>query len=68
MQGAIRGQRPVRRQGLRKTVQMARTRCYRQGVLTGEGFSLNDVSEHLKLESAVVWIVCALQTWKSCNS
>ena len=39
---------------------MARTRCYRKGVLTDEDFSLNDVSEHLKHESAVVWVdLCA---------
>lgn len=35
---------------------MARTRCYRGGVLTDEGFSLNDVSEHLESKEAVVWI------------
>ena len=35
---------------------MARTRCYRDGVLTSEGFSLADVSEHLDQESAVVWV------------
>jgi len=45
---------------MRKTEQMARTRCYRNGVLTGEGFSLDDVSEHLQQESSVVWVdLCA---------
>ena len=39
---------------------MVRTRCYRMGVLTDEGFSLEDVSEHLERESAVVWVdLCA---------
>jgi magnesium transporter len=39
---------------------MARTRCYRNGVLTDEDFSLDDVSEHLDHESAVVWVdLCA---------
>ena len=39
---------------------MTRTRCYRMGVLTDEGFSLDDVSEHLEQESAVVWVdLCA---------
>lgn len=33
-----------------------RSRCYREGVLTDEGFSLADVSEHLENESAVVWV------------
>jgi len=41
---------------MRDTQQMARTRCYRMGVLTDEGFSLDDVSDHLKDESAVVWV------------
>ena len=35
---------------------MARTRCYRDGVLTDKNFSLDDVSEHLKDESATVWV------------
>jgi magnesium transporter len=35
---------------------MARTRCYRKGVLTDEGFSLDDVSEHLQEETALVWV------------
>ena len=39
--------------------QITRSRCYRQGVLTCEGFSLADVSEHLD-ESSVVWVdLCA---------
>ncbi len=39
---------------------MARTRCYRQGVLTDEGFPLEDVSEHLEDGSALVWVdLCA---------
>jgi magnesium transporter len=37
-----------------------RSRCYRDGVLTDEGFSLADVSEHLEDESSVVWVdLCA---------
>ncbi|GAA2153983.1 magnesium transporter CorA family protein [Nocardioides koreensis] len=35
---------------------MARTRCYRKGVLTDEDFPLDDVSEHLEDESAMVWV------------
>ena len=35
---------------------MASTRCYRNGVLTDEGFPLDDVSEHLQEESSMVWI------------
>jgi magnesium transporter len=35
---------------------MARTRCYREGVLVAEGFSLDEVSEHLGDESAMVWV------------
>ena len=35
---------------------MARTRCYRKGVLTNEDFPLDDVSEHLELEAAMVWV------------
>ena len=39
---------------------MARTRCYRNGVLTDEDFSLDNVSEHLEHDSAVVWVdLCA---------
>jgi magnesium transporter len=39
---------------------MARTRCYRNGVLTDEDFSLDNVSEHLDHDSAVVWVdLCA---------
>ena len=41
---------------MRDTRQVARTRCYRMGVLTDEDFSLQDVSDHLKDESAVVWV------------
>jgi magnesium transporter len=41
---------------MRNTQQMARTRCYRKGVLTDEDFSLQDVSEHLAHDSAVVWV------------
>lgn len=42
------------------TGQMPRTRCYRLGVLTDEGFSLDDVSDHLRDESSVVWVdLCA---------
>ena len=42
------------------TEQMPRTRCYRLGVLTDEGFSLDDVSDHLRDESSVVWVdLCA---------
>jgi len=35
---------------------VARTRCYRKGVLTDEDFPLDDVSEHLEDESAMVWV------------
>jgi magnesium transporter len=35
---------------------MARTRCYRDGALSDENFALEDVSEHLEQESAVVWV------------
>jgi magnesium transporter len=35
---------------------MPRTRCYRNGVLTGENFPLAEVSEHLELPDALVWI------------
>jgi magnesium transporter len=39
---------------------MARTRCYRDGVLTDEDFPLDQVSEHLSEASAVVWVdLCA---------
>ena len=40
--------------------QITRSRCYRDGVLTDEGFPLADVSEHLEDESSVVWVdLCA---------
>ena len=35
---------------------MARTRYYREGVLTAEDFSLDDVSLHLEDASALVWV------------
>jgi magnesium transporter len=35
---------------------MARTRCYRDGLLTGQDFAFADVSEHLEEESAMVWV------------
>ena len=39
---------------------MARTRCYRAGVLSDENFPLADVSAHLDEQDAVVWIdLCA---------
>lgn len=39
---------------------MARTRCYRNGVLDDENFPLDLVSEHLELDGAVVWVdLCA---------
>ncbi len=39
---------------------MVNTRCYRDGVLIDEGFSLDAVSEHLNDTSAVVWVdLCA---------
>jgi magnesium transporter len=45
---------------MRNTHRMARTRCYRMGVLTDEDFSLDDVSEHLQSDSAMVWVdLCA---------
>lgn len=50
----------LRGRRVRKTGQMALTRSYRQGVLTEEGFSLHDVSEHLADGPSVVWIdLCA---------
>lgn len=33
-----------------------RTRCYRDGVVIDEGFSLADVSEHLEAADTVVWV------------
>ena len=45
---------------MRHTRGVARTRCYCNGVLTDEDFSLQDVSEHLADPSAVVWVdLCA---------
>ena len=45
---------------LQNTQQMVHTRCYRDGVLTDEGFPLKDVSEHLEDPSAMVWVdLCA---------
>jgi magnesium transporter len=45
---------------MRNTAQMARTRCYRDGALVDEDFSLENVSEHLEHESSVVWVdLCA---------
>ena len=39
---------------------MARTRCYREGVLIDEDFPIDQVSEHLTDPSAVVWVdLCA---------
>src|SRR4051812_12790471 len=39
---------------------MDRTRCYRGGVLTDEDFPLEDVSEHLEEDGAMVWVdLCA---------
>ncbi len=39
---------------------MARTRCYRDGVLIDEDFPLADVSEHLEEPNTLVWVdVCA---------
>ena len=35
---------------------MARTRCYRDGVLVDENFPLVDVSEHMENAGAVVWV------------
>jgi magnesium transporter len=35
---------------------VARTRCYRNGVLTDEDFALDDVSEHLDDPAAMVWV------------
>src|SRR5664279_1138793 len=45
---------------MRDAGQVARTRCYRNGVLCDEDFVLEDVSEHLEEQSAVVWVdLCA---------
>jgi magnesium transporter len=39
---------------------VARTRCYRAGVLTDEDFAVADVSEHLDEPETVVWVhLCA---------
>ncbi|RNM16628.1 magnesium transporter CorA family protein [Nocardioides pocheonensis] len=39
---------------------MARTRCYRDGVLADEDFPIDQVSEHLAEPSALVWVdLCA---------
>ena len=39
---------------------MPRTRCYREGALTGEDFPIDQVSDHLNDPSAVVWVdLCA---------
>jgi len=35
---------------------MAETRCYREGALTDQAFSLDDVDEHLAHENALVWV------------
>ena len=35
---------------------MTRTRCYRSGILTDEGFPVSELSEHLAHESALVWV------------
>jgi magnesium transporter len=35
---------------------VALTRCYRSGFLCAENFPLDDVDEHLKEDSAVVWV------------
>jgi len=35
---------------------MTQSRCYRKGVLTDDGFSLDQLSEHLDADGAVVWI------------
>jgi len=35
---------------------VARTRCYRNGVLADEDFPLDDVSEHLQDASSMVWV------------
>jgi magnesium transporter len=35
---------------------MARSRCYRDGVLVDEGFELDQVSEHLSDASSLVWV------------
>ena len=39
---------------------MPRTRCYREGALTAEDFPIDEVSDHLKDPSALVWVdLCA---------
>ena len=35
---------------------MATTRCYRAGVLVDEGFSLEQLDEHLAHEDAIIWV------------
>ena len=45
---------------MRNTRNMVHTRCYRNGDLSDEDFSLKDVSEHLEDSSAMVWVdLCA---------
>lgn len=46
----------MRALGLRDTDPVTRTRCYCNGVLTDESFSLANVSEHLSKPGAVVWV------------
>ncbi len=42
---------------------LVRTRCYRDGVLADEGFTLDLISKHLDEESSIVWVdLCAPDT------
>jgi magnesium transporter len=47
---------PRRDRFVRNTGEMARTRCYRDGVLTAADFSLDEVSRHLGNPSSLVWV------------
>jgi len=42
--------------GISEMVRASRTRCYRGGILTDEGFALAEVSEHLEAPGAVIWV------------
>lgn len=41
---------------VRDTARMAETRCYREGVLIDQDFTLDNVDEHLAHEQTVVWV------------
>ena len=55
----------MRHELILNTDQTVHTRCYRNGVLDDEGFSLARVSEHLEDESTWSGWTCVLPTWRS---